>query len=98
MKSIVSSFAIALAVTGSAALAQTTQPSASAAPSAQNSGTGIAGQPGTRTVSGEARRHRGVVDWHESERAVAGHIQHQRTAGQQKPAGSQIAEQVATAL
>ena len=48
MKLIVSGFAIALALTGSAALAQTTQPGTSVAPSGQNSGTGIAGQPGNK--------------------------------------------------
>lgn len=48
MKWIVGTLAIVLASSGPAALAQTTKPDASAAPSAQNSGTGIAGQPGNK--------------------------------------------------
>jgi hypothetical protein len=48
MRWIVSVAALALAVSGPAAVAQTTKPDVSAAPSAQNSGTGIAGQPGNK--------------------------------------------------
>lgn len=40
--------AIALTVSGSAAVAQTTKPDVSAAPSSQSSGVGIAGQPGNK--------------------------------------------------
>ncbi|OSI65383.1 hypothetical protein [Bradyrhizobium canariense] len=47
MKCIVSLAALSLAATGPAALAQT-KPDVSAAPSAQNSGAGIAGQPGNK--------------------------------------------------
>jgi hypothetical protein len=47
MKWIVSLAALALAATAPAALAQT-KPDVSAAPSAQNSGAGIAGQPGNK--------------------------------------------------
>ena len=46
MKWIVSTLATALALSASVAFAQTTNPSVSAAPSAQSSGVGIAGQPG----------------------------------------------------
>lgn len=48
MKWIVSALATALALTASATVAQTTKPDVSAAPSAQNSGAGIAGQPGNK--------------------------------------------------
>jgi len=48
MRLIVSLAALALVITGPAALAQTTSPDVSAAPSAQNSGAGIAGQPGNK--------------------------------------------------
>ncbi|UFW73019.1 hypothetical protein [Bradyrhizobium sp. WU425] len=47
MKWILSLAALALAATAPAALAQT-KPDVSAAPSAQNSGAGIAGQPGNK--------------------------------------------------
>ncbi|MBM7485958.1 MULTISPECIES: hypothetical protein [Bradyrhizobium] len=47
MKWIVSLAALALAATAPAALAQT-KPDVSAAPSAQNSGAGISGQPGNK--------------------------------------------------
>src|SRR5215475_1455466 len=60
MRWIVSMFALALAVSTSTALAQTQKPDVSAAPSAQNSGAGIAGQPGTK--SGPAvRPTRGTI-------------------------------------
>jgi hypothetical protein len=49
MRWIVSMFALALAVSASTALAQTQKPDVSAAPSAQNSGAGIAGQPGNKS-------------------------------------------------
>ncbi|RXH05952.1 hypothetical protein [Bradyrhizobium vignae] len=48
MRSIASALAFALALAAPAALAQTTKPDVSGAPSAQNSGTGIAGQPGNK--------------------------------------------------
>ena len=48
MKCIVSALAVAFALSTSAAIAQTTQPNVSNAPSAQNSGAGIAGQPGNK--------------------------------------------------
>jgi hypothetical protein len=50
MKWIVSTVAIALILSGPAALAQTTTtPNAATAPSSQNSGTGIPGQPGNKS-------------------------------------------------
>jgi hypothetical protein len=49
MRWIVSMFALALAVSASTALAQTQKPDVSSAPSAQNSGAGIAGQPGNKS-------------------------------------------------
>ena len=49
MRWILSMFALALAISASAALAQTQKPDVSAAPSAQNSGAGIAGQPGNKS-------------------------------------------------
>ena len=49
MRWIVSTFALALAISASTALAQTQKPDVSAAPSAQSSGTGIAGQPGSKS-------------------------------------------------
>ena len=49
MRWIVSMFALALAVSASTALAQSQKPDVSAAPSAQNSGAGIAGQPGNKS-------------------------------------------------
>jgi hypothetical protein len=48
MKWIVSTLAIALALAAHAAVAQTTKPDVSAAPSAQSSGAGIARQPGNK--------------------------------------------------
>ena len=48
MRSIVSALVLALALGVPAALAQTTKPDVSNAPSAQNSGAGIAGQPGNK--------------------------------------------------
>lgn len=48
MKMIASTLAIALALLTNAATAQTTKPDASSAPSAHNSGAGIAGQPGNK--------------------------------------------------
>jgi uncharacterized membrane protein len=49
MRLITSGFALALALSASAAMAQTTSPNVSNAPSAQNSGAGIAGQPGNKS-------------------------------------------------
>jgi hypothetical protein len=46
-------------VTAPAAFAQTTKPDVSSAPSAQNSGAGIAGQPGGK--NGPAVRHGEIV-------------------------------------
>jgi len=48
MKCMVSALAVAFALSASAAIAQTTQLNVSNAPSAQNSGAGIAGQPGNK--------------------------------------------------
>ena len=48
MKWIGSALAVAFALSAFGATAQTTQPNVSNAPSAQNSGTGIAGQPGSK--------------------------------------------------
>lgn len=48
MRSIASALVFAVALLAPAALAQTTKPDVSAAPSAQNSGAGIAGQPGNK--------------------------------------------------
>jgi len=49
MKWIVQFTALALVTAGSAALAQTTKPDVSGAPSAQNSGAGIPGLPGNKS-------------------------------------------------
>ena len=49
MRWTVSSLALALAASASAVMAQTTSPNVSNAPSAQNSGAGIAGQPGNKS-------------------------------------------------
>ena len=49
MKLIISAVALALAVVPSSVLAQTTKPDVSTAPSAQNSGAGIPGQPGNKS-------------------------------------------------
>ena len=46
MRWMVSGVALALALSASSAMAQTTKPNVSSAPSANNSGAGIAGQPG----------------------------------------------------
>lgn len=46
MRWMVSGLALTLALSASSAIAQTTKPDVSSAPSAQNSGAGIAGQPG----------------------------------------------------
>ena len=48
MRWISSSLALALALSAPAVFAQTTKPDVSAAPSSQNSGAGIAGQPGNK--------------------------------------------------
>lgn len=48
MKWIVRTAALALVISASAALGQTTRPDVSSAPSAQNSGAGIAGAPGNK--------------------------------------------------
>lgn len=48
MKSIASALVLALILGVPAALAQTAKPDVSTAPSAQNSGAGIAGQPGNK--------------------------------------------------
>ncbi|MET4218690.1 hypothetical protein ABIB00_003908 [Bradyrhizobium sp. LB14.3] len=48
MKRTVPIIATTLVIATSTAFAQTTKPDVSAAPSAQNSGTGIAGQPGNK--------------------------------------------------
>jgi hypothetical protein len=49
MRSVVSVLALVLSLAAQAALAQTTKPDVSAAPSAQSSGAGIAGQPGNKS-------------------------------------------------
>jgi uncharacterized protein with LGFP repeats len=59
MKWIISLPVLALTVSAPAALAQTTNPDVSAARSAQNSGAGIAGQPGNK--NGPAARPEGTV-------------------------------------
>ena len=48
MKSLGHALAISLALFASAAAAQTTAPNANSAPNAQNSGAGVAGQPGNK--------------------------------------------------
>jgi uncharacterized membrane protein len=48
MRSIASALVFALALSATVALAQTTKPDVSGAPSAQNSGAGIAGHPGNK--------------------------------------------------
>ena len=88
MKWTVSLAVLALAASSAAALAQTTKPDVSAAPSAQNSGAGIAGQPGNKTgPAARAGRHGGrhlgrepdEPDW-----ATAGHLEHQGAARRQE--------------
>jgi hypothetical protein len=59
MKRILSMAILALAISGSAALAQTTNPGVSTAPSAPNSGAGVAGQPGNK--NGPAAKPGGTV-------------------------------------
>ncbi|MCK1626873.1 hypothetical protein IVA98_27815 [Bradyrhizobium sp. 160] len=49
MRSIASALVFALALSAPVALAQTTKPDVSGAPSAQNSGASIAGQPGNKS-------------------------------------------------
>lgn len=49
MRSITSALVFALALSAPAALGQTAKPDVSGAPSAQNSGAGIAGQPGNKS-------------------------------------------------
>ena len=53
MRWVVSTFALALAISASAAIAQTQKSNGSAAPSAQSSGAGIPGQPGTESGPGD---------------------------------------------
>jgi uncharacterized membrane protein len=48
MRPIASALVFALALSAPIAVAQTTKPDVSGAPSAQNSGAGIAGQPGNK--------------------------------------------------
>jgi len=48
MRSIASAIIFALTLSAPATIAQTTTPDVSTAPSAQNSGAGIAGQPGNK--------------------------------------------------
>jgi hypothetical protein len=48
MRSVVSTLVLALTLSAPASLAQTTKPDVSTAPSEQNSGAGIAGQPGNK--------------------------------------------------
>ncbi|WP_439370311.1 hypothetical protein ACRQ5Q_35795 [Bradyrhizobium sp. PMVTL-01] len=48
MRSIACALVFALAISAPAGFAQTTKPDVSSAPSAQNSGAGIAGQPGNK--------------------------------------------------
>jgi hypothetical protein len=56
MRWISSSLAFVLALSAPAVFAQTTKPDVSAAPSAQNSGAGIAGQPGGKSGPAAPRR------------------------------------------
>lgn len=77
MKWIVSTFAIALALSGQTASAQTTKPEVSAAPSAQSSGAGIAGQPGSK--NGPAAKPGGTVG-SSTERQSNSTIQQQDTS------------------
>jgi len=49
MRFVVSTLVLALTLSASASLAQTIRPDVSTAPSAQNSGAGIAGQPGNKS-------------------------------------------------
>jgi hypothetical protein len=48
MRFIATPLVLALALSGPAVLAQSTTPNVSGAPSAQNSGAGVAGQPGNK--------------------------------------------------
>lgn len=74
MKPITSALVFALALSAPAALAQTTKPDVSGAPSAQNSGAGIAGQPGNKSgpaakparPSAPARRRTSRIRWFNS--------------------------------
>jgi hypothetical protein len=53
MRCIVSTIALALTISASAAFAQTQKPDVSSAPSAQSSGAGIAGHPGSKSGPAE---------------------------------------------
>lgn len=60
MKWMVSGLALALALSAGA-MAQTTRPDASSAPSAQNSGAGIAGKPGNKSGPAVKPEPKGTV-------------------------------------
>ncbi len=61
MRWMVSGFALALALSASAAFSQTKTPDMSHAPSAQNSGAGIAGQPGNKNGPAAKPETKGTV-------------------------------------
>ena len=61
MRWIVSGLALTLALSAPAVMAQTTNPNVSNAPSAQNSGAGIAGQPGNKNGPAAKPETKGTV-------------------------------------
>ena len=61
MRWTVSSVALALVLSAPAVMAQTTSPNISNAPSAQNSGAGIAGQPGNKSGPAVKPGEKGTV-------------------------------------
>jgi hypothetical protein len=61
MRWTVSSLALALVLAAPAAIAQTTSPNVTNAPSAQNSGAGIAGHPGSKSGPAAKPETKGTV-------------------------------------
>ena len=81
MRSIASALVFGLALSGPAAYAQNRAPDVSAAPSAQNSGAGIAGQPGNK--NGPAAKPRDTVGSSSSLKQQNPTIQQQDTSNVQ---------------
>ncbi|WP_431015519.1 hypothetical protein [Bradyrhizobium pachyrhizi] len=78
MRCIASALVFALALSAPVALAQTTKPDVSGAPSAQNSGAGIAGQPGNK--NGPAAKPGETVGASSSSNQQDPTVQHQDTS------------------
>lgn len=78
MRCTASGLVLALALSASAALAQTTKPDVSGAPSAQSSGAGIAGQPGNK--NGPAAKPGETVGASSSSNQQNPTVQHQDTS------------------